>query len=364
MTTFSTDVHLHIEPTRRRNACSNCREHGHTIKKCTHPSVQALHQELQHAIHYSIGYDHQAYIEEWLSNLNVKQLRILAYKYNITTHETARLHVLDNRLYYIERLIDATYTSQPRAAIDRRNARDRLSGEQLVNILETIETWVVRNTLLSFQTPSTSSTPVGSGSLQMTGNSRSRTLNIMQPTPIQTIYHQSSVIRRNIRDVNARRTAAQQIIVNAQAQIANIQTQIANVQTQLNEINITRTHLLIEYNNVEDELNQFIENIDIEPRKFDINMVEASVDKANDSTKANDCPICYEAHTPEKIITTNCNHTFCSPCLVRSFEVLLKTSRNHPTCAMCREPINKLTFYNNPVDLKEMQDKFCVSLLL
>jgi len=193
----------------------------------------------------------------------------------------------------------------------------------------------------------------------------------MQPTPIQTIYHRGTVIRRNIYDINRRRSAAKKIIDNAQAQIVNAQAEIVNAQALINNLNNNRTHLLVEYNNVEDELNEFIENINIEPRKFDINMVEAlpeysdsDSDSYSTSDKANDCPICYEAHTPSNLITTNCNHTFCSPCVIRSFEVVLKTSSKHPTCAMCREPINKLTFYNNPVILKEMQDKFCAQVLL
>jgi hypothetical protein len=337
-----------LEAPRRRNACSNCRVHGHNIKNCTHPSVQALIQELRHAANYSIGYDHRAYIETWLENLNIKQLRILAYQYNIATSQQ-HLSILDKKIYYISQIINATYTSQPRSAIDRLNARDSLSGEQLIEILETIEIWVVRNTLLPLRRARNygSTTPLDSGSLHT--------------TPIQTIYHQGAVIRRNIRDINRRRAAANRIIANAHAQITNAQAEIANAQAQLNDLINTRTQLFVEYDNVENELNQFIENINIEPRKFDINMVEASVD--NDSTKANDCPICYDAHTPENLITTNCNHTFCSPCLSKSFEVVRKTSSKHPICAMCRGSIHELTFNNNPVILKEMQDTFCSIVL-
>lgn len=328
-------------PRRRRNACSNCREHGHTINHCAHPSVQALVQEVQHAINYSIGYDHQAYINTWLENLNVTQLRILAYKYNITPPDIRqRLNVIDTRLYYIERLIHATYTSQPREAIDRKNARDILSGEQLIDILETIEIWVVRNTLLL---------------LHNSGSDMPRPINIMQPTPIQTIYHQGAVIRRNIRDVNHRRVEALRIINDSQAQLND-------AQAQLNELNNTRANLIVAYNSVEYELNQLIENINIEPRKFDIVMVNSSTVVSQEElpyTKAIDCPICYDVHPPENIITTNCNHVFCSPCLVRSFDIVVKTISKHPTCAMCRESIVKLTFNNNPVILKEMKDKFC-----
>ena len=323
------------EVPRRRNACSNCRDHGHTIQNCTHPSVQALMQELQRAANYSIGFDHIAYVETWLGNLNVTQLRILAYQYNITIRSPPgqNLNVLDKRLNYIARLINATYTSQPRAAVDRQHARDSLSGEQVVAILETIEIWTSRNR------------------------------NMIQITPMQTIYHQGSVIRENVRSIDNRRAANQRIINRAHAEIAN-------AQALLNELNNTRTNLLVEWNIVQDELNQFVENMDNEPRKFDIDMVEAlpastcvsdasESESESESTGPSDCPICYDAHTPEKLITTNCNHKFCSPCLVRSFDVLIATSSKHPTCAMCREPISKLTFNNNPAILMEMKNKFC-----
>uniref|UniRef100_A0A6C0EUY0 RING-type domain-containing protein n=1 Tax=viral metagenome TaxID=1070528 RepID=A0A6C0EUY0_9ZZZZ len=309
------------EAPRRRNACSNCRDHGHTINNCTHSSVQALMQEIQCAANYSIGFDHIAYIETWLGNLNAIQLRILAYQYNITIRSPPgqNLNVLDKRLFYIARLINATYTSQPRAAVDRQHARDSLSGEQVIAILETIEIWTSRNR------------------------------NMIPITPMQTIYHQGSVIRENVRSIDNRRATNQRIIDRAQAEIA-----IA--QARINELNNTRTILLVEWNIVEENLNQYVENMNIEPRKFDIDMVE---DLSDDSASASDCPICYDSHTPEKLITTNCNHKFCSPCLVRSFDVLIATSSKHPTCAMCREPISKLTFNNNSVILMEMQEKYC-----
>ena len=319
------------EVPRRRNACSNCRDHGHTIQNCTHPSVQALMQELQRATNYSIGFDHIAYVETWLGNLNVTQLRILAYQYNITIRSPPgqNLNVLDKRLYYMARLINATYTSQPRAAIDRQHARDSLSGEQVIAILETIEIWTSRNR------------------------------NMIHLTPMQTIYHQGSVIRENVRSIDNSRAANQRIIDRAHAEIVN-------AQARLNELHNTRTNLLVEWQIVEEELNQYVENMNIEPRKFDIDMVEALPDStcvsdASESATASeiDCPICYDAHTPEKLITTNCNHKFCSPCLARSFDVLIATSSKHPTCAMCREPISKLTFHNNPTILMEMKDKFC-----
>ena len=312
------------EAPRRRNACSNCRDHGHTIQNCTHPSVQALMQELQHAANYSIGFDHIAYVETWLGNLNMTQLRILAYQYNITIRSPPgqNLNVLDKRLFYIARLINATYTSQPRAAVDRQHARDSLSGEQVIAILETIEIWTSRNR------------------------------NMIPITPMQTIYHQGSVIRENVRSIDNRRATNQRIIDRAHAEIEN-------AQARINELNNTRTILLVEWNIVEENLNQYVENMNIEPRKFDIDMVEALPASTSESTGPSDCPICYDVHTHEKLITTNCNHKFCSPCLVRSFDVLIATSSKHPTCAMCREPISKLTFHNNPAILMEMKDKYC-----
>ena len=161
------------------------------------------------------------------------------------------------------------------------------------------------------------------------------------------------------------------VLTIVELQIDRAHAEIANAQALLNELNNTRTNLLVEWNIVQDELNQFVENMDIEPRKFDIDMVEAlpaststsasesESESESESTGPSDCPICYDAHTPEKLITTNCNHKFCSPCLARSFDVLIATSSKHPTCAMCREPISKLTFHNNPVILMEMKDKFC-----
>ena len=71
-----------------------------------------------------------------------------------------------------------------------------------------------------------------------------------------------------------------------------------------------------------------------------------------------ECPICL-SHDIKCIntITTNCRHTYCSPCLQGYFKSLNQKHRENPKCAMCRVEMCSLEFKS--VELyKEITDKY------
>lgn len=51
-----------------------------------------------------------------------------------------------------------------------------------------------------------------------------------------------------------------------------------------------------------------------------------------------DCPICFEDHSSTNIVTTNCNHKFCSSCMRNHLDTYI--TKEAPPCPMCRSTIN------------------------
>jgi len=69
--------------------------------------------------------------------------------------------------------------------------------------------------------------------------------------------------------------------------------------------------------------------------------VDNEVPCDNESNQKNtcDCPVCYTQ--VEDYFTTECNHSFCKPCIfqVRDYHKKIYGSRTFP-CPLCREPIS------------------------
>lgn len=59
-------------------------------------------------------------------------------------------------------------------------------------------------------------------------------------------------------------------------------------------------------------------------------------------TVVEECPICYETIPPSNLCLTNCNHSFCTSCIMKSL-------KNKSDCPCCREKI--VTLAKNKIDL-------------
>ena len=58
------------------------------------------------------------------------------------------------------------------------------------------------------------------------------------------------------------------------------------------------------------------------------------------------CPICYETIKNKNIIVTNCNHTFCSNCILR-------LNRSSNSCPLCRADLTSIPIAENINNLEE-----------
>jgi len=63
----------------------------------------------------------------------------------------------------------------------------------------------------------------------------------------------------------------------------------------------------------------------------------------NEQTIKKDCPICYEANSPQNMFETNCKHAFCISCTHQH----LKTCSKSPNCPLCRTAVVELITKQN-----------------
>ena len=63
---------------------------------------------------------------------------------------------------------------------------------------------------------------------------------------------------------------------------------------------------------------------------------------AADITVEQECPICMETFSSDKIFTTNCEHKFCIACLQKHMSSCV-TANKKMSCPLCRTQIAKLT---------------------
>jgi hypothetical protein len=78
--------------------------------------------------------------------------------------------------------------------------------------------------------------------------------------------------------------------------------------------------------------------------------------KCNENKKIEECSICYENIKPNKMVKLNCNHHFCSSCIIR----ILKTNINNPICkcALCRNKIT--TFETSKISIYDKLLRYCL----
>jgi len=94
-------------------------------------------------------------------------------------------------------------------------------------------------------------------------------------------------------------------------------------------------------------------------RRFNIETMMLCTETAEElQEKKTECPICL-SHDIKCIntITTNCRHTYCSPCLQGYFKSLNQQHTEEPKCALCRTKMCSLEFKS--VELhNEITDKY------
>ena len=71
--------------------------------------------------------------------------------------------------------------------------------------------------------------------------------------------------------------------------------------------------------------------------------------KKEDQWKIQECAICFDDFQNKKLVKLNCEHKFCSDCMVKLF----KTGGNCvPRCALCRTDISSIVTYSKTIEKK------------
>jgi hypothetical protein len=87
----------------------------------------------------------------------------------------------------------------------------------------------------------------------------------------------------------------------------------------------------------------YMQSQELKPHRFDIC---CEFEEKNTPFEPFDCPICQEEiNEKSNCVETNCKHKYCGTCIdlqIRTSST--KREKVHPTCALCRTPINKLNF--------------------
>jgi len=67
--------------------------------------------------------------------------------------------------------------------------------------------------------------------------------------------------------------------------------------------------------------------------------------------QAFECPVCYESISSNVMVKTQCDHTFCYSCILKS----VKTNNNHG-CPLCREKVISLKHQVSNTDIPRLED--------
>jgi hypothetical protein len=87
--------------------------------------------------------------------------------------------------------------------------------------------------------------------------------------------------------------------------------------------------------------------------KLKVNMVlNNNINAIATNIENMECPICYDTHSEQNMIMTNCSHKFCQGCMIKTLDVantainsLNSTANSRKVrCAMCRVLTTSLTF--------------------
>jgi len=298
--------------------CSHCKNPGHTINKCTHSSAQKLIQDTQDMANYSVGHSFPQCIEVWLNKLTIPQLRILRYRYNIVSahyhHQTKTNYIIQlMQFYYMNHLIEPASIAI---------ANENLTGDRLFAVKSHIIRWMQEGTIVY--------------------------------TP-----QQLAIVR--LREADAIMEIINTLLINANAAMQFAQNNIQQAHLLQDRERDIRAGVAAQQQQQHDEVFAQREGVIMSlprHRKYNINSVMNTEKTENQETDC-DCPICYDNINSKDIVSTNCNHKLCVPCLSRYFDSLNQYANKQPVCSLCRTSVNQLTF-NNEEHLANINDKYCI----
>jgi len=295
--------------------CSYCNQPGHTINNCIDESIPDLCQEIQDAADFSIAYSGGRYLKALLHRYTLPKLKMLGYHMNLS--RVIATETMTLKMAYCEALGRVYLTDRLQEPGIKERLRQSLSRETVAGIRQRISDW----------------THIG-------------------------------ILPRSQRDIAIERVRiAEQNVEQHEHMLDNMHNRLMQYQQRYNEVEQHSHRAFEELAIAQDALDQLTHNRRRhQQRKFDIKPVLLVDDGVAVDTIVGEkeCPICYDSITLEQTVSTNCKHSFCSPCLSTYLDgMLLKHPSKKPTCALCREITTTLEFKDSKL-FNAISEKYCI----
>jgi len=148
------------------------------------------------------------------------------------------------------------------------------------------------------------------------------------------IYQQSLTNNYLLNRILMANLLMNEILVNESAR-----TQLINIVNNVNIVN----NINISNPPYQTQASQVSQVAQVAERKFNIS-AQLIIEDIKDIKDSEECAICYESKTNEKMIKLNCNHEFCGSCIIQTMN---NTSQyKQPCCAFCRKTMTSFVIRN------------------
>ena len=332
-----------IPQVRGPRLCGNpsCRQPGHTIRYCTHRSVDELKYRITRISNYSIAYQYPEYLRRWVYQLHSTQLTILRDVNSPRGDD-------DMRLYLVHKYYEQILTTPIDGVINREAVRIISAS---VFTPETRQ--LHQNSMVAL------GVPVRLSRRQQIANNLADTARIVRERTGQMnlLARRFEDIRREYEASQRVREAAIAVYITASEESDEYQRTHQPVQIQRKfqfNARLKPVSVMIDLTQ-EPDPQQKQGGREPEPVQDE----EPEQDEEDEEEEPESCPICLDNMGGEECVELNCKHKVCNTCITRYLDTL--RPNQSPVCSMCRAGINCMMF-SNEAARKIVDDKYCAAV--
>jgi len=277
--------------------CSFCNSPGHDIRTCTDDSIRQHMQEVEHAVR---ELNDEADIERYLKSRRLKVLRVICVPFGITMTLKKKVYVDLLKKYY---MIYRNIQSNTNVTIESNEAAIK---EYSCNYIKHYLTFIVEQNLETYAI------------IRFIENINNDLWRCYRPEFNQPF------------DIFLGSIWMRSIFVMMEPVIA---------------VMLTNNNLIF---NLISRLTEPFLDFEAESAvewKMDIQPIMLCTEQFDELQKQEECPICLTDQKKFDIFITNCNHSFCKDCVVKSIS-LSKNARKPLSCALCRADVKALETKN------------------
>ena len=277
--------------------CSFCNLPGHDIRTCNHVSIQENIQELEHTIRHL---DDEIEIERYLKSRPLKLLRVICIPFGIAMTLKKKFYVDLLKKYYVvyKNIQTTTDITVESSETDIR--------EYTCLYIKHYLTFIVDQNLPTYATLRF---------IENINNDLWRLYRLEFSQPFDIF-------------------------------LGNIwMKSIFMLMDPVITVMLTNNHVIF---NIISRLTMPFLDFEAQPLpdwKMDIHPIMLCTEQSHELEEQQECPICLTDQKKFDILITNCNHSFCKDCVIKSISIS-KNARKPLSCALCRADIKALETKN------------------